>query len=93
MWSAADYRDFLTSRRAHMQIEAGDVVRTDSGLLGRVIHVSRLTAFVELDLEGGKQVVPILLSELSRVDPPQSPSGPTMRDHVTREENSPPSAH
>jgi preprotein translocase subunit YajC len=76
-----------------MQIKDGDLVRTDSGLSGRVIHVSRLTAFVELDLEGGKEVVPILLSELSRVDPPQSPTGPTVRDHVTQDENNPPSAH
>jgi hypothetical protein len=69
-----------------MQINAGDLVRTDSGLSGRVIHVSRLTAFVELDLEGGKEVVPILLSELIRIDPPQPPGGPTARNPVASDE-------
>jgi hypothetical protein len=66
-----------------MQFNAGDLVQTDSGISGRVVHVSRLTAFVEFDLVGGKQVVPILLSELNRVDPPQAPSGPTVRDQAT----------
>ncbi len=53
-----------------MQLQDGDWVETDSGLKGRIIHVSRLSAFVELELVGGKEVVPLLLSELKRIDPP-----------------------
>jgi hypothetical protein len=79
-----------------MEFNAGDRVQTDSGMSGRVIHVSRLTAFVELDLEGGKEVVPILLSELRRVDPPQTPSGPSAKPRALDEsqpsENNPPTS-
>jgi hypothetical protein len=81
-----------------MQIQDGDLVQTVSGLSGRVIHVSKLTAFVELELEGGKEVVPLLLSELIRVDQPQLPSGPTMRQTIPGRlqdggQTSSPSAH
>jgi preprotein translocase subunit YajC len=69
-----------------MELSNGDWVQTDSGLSGRIVHVSRLTAFVELELEGGKEVLPILLSELIRVDPAQPPTGPTQHDNIVRDE-------
>lgn len=53
-----------------MQFQDGDWVETDSGLRGRIIHVSRLSAFVELEQAGGNTVVPFLLSEIKRIDPP-----------------------
>ncbi len=62
-----------------MEFKDGDRVQTDSGLNGRIISINKLTAFVELELNGGKEVLPILLSELMRIDPPQPPTGPTQR--------------
>lgn len=53
-----------------MDFQDGDTVRTETGLTGRIVHIWRMTGFVELELEGGKEVVPFLLSELKRVDPP-----------------------
>jgi len=38
-----------------MELQQGDWVETDSGLRDRIIHVSRLTAFVVLDLSGEKE--------------------------------------
>ena len=61
-----------------MDLHPGDWVKTDSNLKGRVIHVSRLSAFVEIHFEGGVETLPFLLSELTKIDPPktQPPSPP-----------------
>jgi hypothetical protein len=56
-----------------MELQPGDWVRTETGLRGRVIHLSRLTAFVELHLDGGVEILPFLLSELTKTDPPEAP--------------------
>jgi hypothetical protein len=50
-------------------VSPGDWVQTDTGLEGQVVHVVRLTAFVEVHFNGGNETLPFLLSELSRVDP------------------------
>jgi hypothetical protein len=61
-----------------MTLQPGDWVKTDSDLKGRVVHVSRLSAFVEVHLEGGVETLPFLLSELTRIDPPETqPPPPT----------------
>jgi len=57
-----------------MSLQDGDYVATETGLHGRIVHVNRQSAFVELDLVGGKEIVPFLLSELIRVDPPHDES-------------------
>jgi hypothetical protein len=56
-----------------MELHPGDWVKTDSDLKGRVIHVSRLSAFVEVHLEGGVETLPFLISELTKIDPPEAP--------------------
>jgi hypothetical protein len=61
-------------RIAMNDVIPGDWVQTDTGLKGQVIHVVRLTAFVEITFDGGKETLPFLLSELSRVNPPQERS-------------------
>jgi hypothetical protein len=53
-----------------MELRPGDWVKTDTDLQGRVIHVSRLSAFVEIHLQGGVEVLPFLVSELTKIDPP-----------------------
>jgi preprotein translocase subunit YajC len=64
-----------------MELQQGDWVETDSGIRGQVIHVSRLTAFVAAELEGGVETLPFLISELRRIDPPHDPAGPTPPGH------------
>jgi hypothetical protein len=54
----------------------GDCVRTEVGFRGRVVDLNRLTAFVdvEIQLEGGAELLPFLLSELTKIQPPKQPS-------------------
>ena len=84
MFVAPVYVERTIIKKWRMDFQAGDHVATETGLHGRIVHVSRLSAFVELQLEGGKEIVPFLLSELFRVDPPENglagpsiPQGPT----------------
>ncbi len=52
-----------------MELKRDDVVKTPTGELARVIHISRLTAFVAVAIEGlGDQVKPYLQSQLLKVD-------------------------
>jgi hypothetical protein len=61
-----------------MTLEPGEWVRTESGEVGTVVHSARLSVFVQLASDGGPDSVKAyLLSELTRIDPPQSPGGPT----------------
>ncbi len=55
-----------------MDLQPGDWVTTDTGLKGKVLHISRMSAFVEVDVEfqGGHQILPFLVSELTKIDPP-----------------------
>jgi hypothetical protein len=68
-------RGFLCvgSPRPRMDLQSGNWVRTETGLRGRVTHISRLTAFVEVEVEldGGVELLPFLLSELTRIERPE----------------------
>ena len=55
-----------------MELRSGDWVKTDTNLEGRVIHVSRLSAFVESHLQGGVEILPFLVSELTKIGPPDT---------------------
>lgn len=60
-----------------MTLEPGEWVRTESGEVGTVVHTARLSVFVQLATElGPESVKAYLVSELTRIDPPQSPGGP-----------------
>ena len=48
-------------------------MRAGSGQVGKIILVSRLSAFVELYDGGAKHTTTFLLSELAKIDPPQEP--------------------
>jgi hypothetical protein len=52
-----------------MEVQLGDWVKTESGDLGKVVHISRLTIFVTIDVLGDKRVYPFLESQLTRIDP------------------------
>jgi hypothetical protein len=54
-----------------MDLQVGDYVRTETGLRGRILHISKQSAFVEVEvqLQGGVEILPFLLSELIKADP------------------------
>jgi hypothetical protein len=55
-----------------MDLQPGDWVSTDTGLKGKIVHISRMSAFVEVDVtfQGGHQILPFLISELTKIDAP-----------------------
>ena len=57
-----------------MELKPGDKVRTEAGELGEVVHVTRLSAFVQLDSgPADASLVAFLMSQLTKIDPPQTP--------------------
>ena len=66
-----------------MNLQPGDWVRTESGEVGTVVHIARLSVFVRLHVEQiPENVRAFLESELTRIDAPQEPSGPTTPLHT-----------
>jgi hypothetical protein len=54
-----------------MELQIGDWVRTKSNEVGKVVHISRLTAFVAFPVPGRDDVISaILTSDLTKVEPP-----------------------
>jgi hypothetical protein len=66
-----------------MHLQPGDWVRSESGEIGRVVHTARLSVFVRIE-EGpqAEHVQAFLLSQLTRIEPPQKPNGPTLPSYV-----------
>jgi hypothetical protein len=49
----------------------GDWVRAETGEVGRVVHIARLTVFVQLDAEPTNSTLKAFLeSQLTKIDPP-----------------------
>jgi hypothetical protein len=55
-----------------MEIREGDWVRTDAGIDGTVVLISRASAFVDVGGAEAATLVSYLLSELTKIDPPES---------------------
>jgi preprotein translocase subunit YajC len=56
-----------------MELQVGDWVKTDTGQAGQVVLISRLSAFVEIQIGGRSTTVSCLLSQLTKIDsPPES---------------------
>ena len=54
-----------------MKFEPGDLVRTESGDVGKVVHTSRLTVFVALPTSSGEDTVAAYLeSQLTKIGEP-----------------------
>jgi hypothetical protein len=53
-----------------MPLHAGDWVQTRDGYSGKVLLVSRLSAFVDIEGHDELRAKPYLLSELTKLDPP-----------------------
>jgi len=51
-------------------LKIGDWVRAPSGQVGKIILISRLSAFVEVSHGETTRTMTFLLSELTKVDPP-----------------------
>ena len=54
-------------------LSAGDWVRAGAGQVGKIVLISRLSAFVEVQQADTKQTATFLLSELEKIDPPPEP--------------------
>jgi hypothetical protein len=58
-------------------LDIGDRVRTDEGDVGTIVHIAKLTVFVQFDAENDEAPLKsYLASQLIRVDPPSPPTGP-----------------
>jgi hypothetical protein len=56
-----------------MALQVGDWVRTESGAVGQVVHISRLTVFVSFPEQNKDDtILAYLESQLSKTDPPPS---------------------
>jgi hypothetical protein len=55
-------------------LKTGDWVRADSGQTGKIILISRLSAFVEVHHGEISHTTTFLLSQLTKVDPPPNQS-------------------
>jgi hypothetical protein len=54
-----------------MELKSGDWVRTKAGEVGHVVHVARLTAFVQIEApRKGEGPKALLVSTLTKIDPP-----------------------
>jgi hypothetical protein len=52
-------------------ITVGDRVRAETGEVGKVVHIARLTVFVQLDGEPTNSTLkPFLQSQLTKIEPP-----------------------
>ena len=55
-----------------MELQKGDWVRTEKGELGKVVMISRVTAFVEFNVvDKGPMIISYLASQLTKIDPPK----------------------
>jgi preprotein translocase subunit YajC len=60
---------------ANDSLQSGDWVRTDTGEVGRVVHVTRLTVFVQLESEpNDASLKAYLMSQLTKIAPPDKQS-------------------
>ena len=59
----------------HESLQSGDWVRADSGAVGQIMFVSRLSAFVDIQQNASSHIATYLLSELTKLDKPQENDG------------------
>ena len=55
---------------SHDSLKSGDWVRAASGQTGKIILISRLSAFVDVQQGETTRTMTFLLSELTKIDPP-----------------------
>lgn len=57
-----------------MDIKVGDLVRATTGEIGTVTHITRLTAYITIKSEETTKLIPVLLSQLTKIAPPAAPN-------------------
>jgi hypothetical protein len=57
-------------------LKTGEWVRAQSGHVGKIVLISRLSAFVEVHDESKTHTMTFLLSELTKINPPTQQSHP-----------------
>ena len=56
-----------------MELQTGDYVKTQSGDIGKVVHISRLTVFVAFAFPGKSDLIQAYLeSDLTKIDRPEN---------------------
>ena len=51
-----------------VELQRGDRAKTESGEVGKVVHISRLTVFVAFDVAGNQRVEAFLECQLTKID-------------------------
>lgn len=65
--------DIVLFRSFRMDLQCGEWVRTESGEVGQIMHISRLTVFVAFNVPGANDRIDAFLeSQVTRTDPPDS---------------------
>ena len=60
-----------------MYLQEGDWVRTETGEIGKIVHIYRLSAFVDLKgQKDDKDIKSFLLSTLIKMEPPKNETEP-----------------
>ena len=58
-------------------LKIGDRVCTETGEVGKIVHIARLTVFVQLDSEpDDASLKAFLMSQLTKLDPPTGEPSP-----------------
>jgi hypothetical protein len=58
-----------------MELQNGDWVRTEKDEIGKAVHISRLTVFIEFHIaDKGPLIVSYLASDLTKIEPSEAPS-------------------
>ena len=55
---------------SHETLQSGDWVRADTGAVGQIVFVSRLSAFVDVQKDASTYTATYLVSELTKIDEP-----------------------
>jgi hypothetical protein len=63
-----------------MTLQPGDWIRAETGEVGKVVHVTRLSVFVQIEGDSKESTLKAFLqSQLTRIDPPRPTAGPASR--------------
>jgi hypothetical protein len=56
-----------------MRLHVGDQVRTKEGYCGKILLISRQSAFIDIQGNDEMRTRPYLLSELTKIEPKENP--------------------
>lgn len=60
-----------------MELQPGDLVRADTGEVGRVVHTVRMSVFIQIEGESTDSTLrAFLMSRLTKIEPPPAEGSP-----------------